>query len=186
MASVKDLERDATEKMGKAIAFLEDEFKGVRTGRATPALVDRIKVDYYGNPTPLLQLAQITVPEPRMLALKPFDPQSVKEIEKAILKSDLGVTPIVDGKTVRIPLPPLSGEQRKKLVGRVKEMAEAAKVSLRNIRRDAMKHLEGLKEEHTSEDEVDRGKAHVQDQLKEHEKRVDELLGAKSKEILEE
>jgi ribosome recycling factor len=178
---------DSKDKMGKAVAFLQEEFKGIRTGRATTALVDRIRVEYYGTPTPIQQLAQITIPEPRMIVLKPFDLGALKEIERAVLKSELGVTPVVDGKIVRISLPPLSGEQRKKLAGRVKEMAEAAKVSLRNVRRDALKHLEQIdRDGKSSADEIDRAKKEVETLLKAEEKQVDESLEKKNKEILEE
>ncbi|MHC4814987.1 MAG: ribosome recycling factor [Planctomycetota bacterium] len=131
--------------MEKAIHHLTDQLRTIRTGRASPALVDTIKADYYGTPTPLNQLAHISVPEPRQLVVKPFDQNALKEIEKAILTSDLGLTPSSDGKLLRLVLPPLSEEQRRKISGKVKEITEASRVVLRNARRDANKASDAAK-----------------------------------------
>ena len=128
--------------MEKALDYLHNEFKAVRTGRASTGLVENIRVDYYGNPTPLKQLATLSAPEASMIVIKPFDPASVKEIEKAIRNSDLSIAPISDGKIIRLNVPPLSQERRKQLVGQVKQLSEQSKISIRNIRRDAIKKLE--------------------------------------------
>src|SRR5262245_52391984 len=127
---------DAEERMEKAVNVFRDELRGLRTGRASPAMLDSLRVEYYGSPTPLKQLAQITTPDPQSLVIKPFDPGTLKDIEKAIRSSDLGMAPNNDGKIIRLIVPTMSGEQRKKLVAEVKKRAEAAKVSCRNIRRD--------------------------------------------------
>src|SRR5579872_4616137 len=133
---------DTEERMEKAVNVFRDELRGLRTGRATPALVDHVKVEYYGSPTPLRQLAQISTPDPQQIVIKPFDQGCLKDIEKAIRSSDLGLAPNSDGKMIRLQVPPMSGEQRKKLVTHVKKSAEAAKVSCRNIRRDGNKHFD--------------------------------------------
>src|SRR5919204_1381269 len=125
---------DAEERMDKAVSVFKDELRGLRTGRATPALVDSLRVEYYGSPTPLRQLAQISTPDPQSIVIKPFDPGSLKDIEKAIRSSDLGMAPNNDGKMIRLIVPPMSGEQRKKMVTHIKKSAEDAKVALRNIR----------------------------------------------------
>src|SRR5919204_256610 len=133
---------DAEERMEKAVSVLRDELRGLRTGRATPALVDTLKVDYYGSPTPLKQLAQINTPDPQSIVIRPFDQSSLKDIEKAIRSSDLGMAPNNDGKMIRLTVPPMSGEQRQKMVARKKKPAEEAKVACRNIRRDANKQFD--------------------------------------------
>src|SRR5207245_2783082 len=133
---------DAEERMEKAVNVLRDELRGLRTGRATPALVDTIRVEYYGSPTPLKQLAQISTPDPQQILIKPYDQSSLKDVEKAIRASDLGMTPNSDGKIIRLIVPPMSGEQRQKMVARIKKSAEDAKVACRNIRRDANKHFD--------------------------------------------
>ena len=130
------------ESMAKALQHLTDQLRTIRTGRASPALVDTIKVEYYGTLTPLNQIAHISVPEPRQLVVKPFDVTALKEIERAINKSELGLTPQNDGKLVRLTMPPLSEEQRKKLVGKIKEISEQTRVALRNLRRDSNKHFD--------------------------------------------
>ena len=174
---------EAGAKMKASVEHLTGEFRGLRSGRATPALVENIKVDYYGSPTPVGQLAQIQVPEPRQLAIKPYDQGALKEIEKAIQASNLGINPQNDGKILRLTVPMLSEDQRKKLVGRLKEMAEQAKIALRNSRRDANKHLDDAKE--LTDDQVTKAKDSVQNLLKQHESDVDKLLAAKTKEIME-
>src|ERR671927_1408036 len=144
MADVQELVQDAIRRMDSSIEHTRNEFNTVRTGRASAALLDRISVDYYGTPTPLKQLATINVPEPRMLTIQPFDPQSVKTIEKAIQESDLGLTPSNDGKLIRLPIPQLTEERRKELVKIVRNLAEEHRVAVREIRRDAMKGLKEL------------------------------------------
>src|SRR3954449_1751005 len=177
---------DTEGRMEKAVNVFRDELRGLRTGRATPALVDSLKVEYYGSPTPLKTLAQISTPDPQSIIIKPFDPSSLKDIEKAIRSSDLGMAPNNDGKIIRLTVPPMSGEQRNKLVKRVKELAEDAKVACRNIRRDANKAFEtGEKDGDMTEDDRDTGKDEVQKLLKTYEGQVDDLADKKSKEILE-
>ena len=170
-------------KMKATVDHLAAEFRGLRSGRATPALVENIRVDYYGSPTPLSQLAQIQIPEPRQIAIKPYDAAALKEIEKAIQASNLGINPQNDGKIIRLTIPMLSEEQRKKLGGRLKEMAEQTKVALRNARRDANKHLDEAKD--LTDDQVDNAKELVQNALKQQEAEVEKMLAAKTKEIME-
>src|SRR5438270_9852289 len=154
---------DAEERMEKAVNVYRDELRGLRTGRATPALVDGLRVEYYGSPTPLKQLAQISTPDPQSIVIKPFDPGTLKDIEKAIRSSDLGMAPNNDGKLIRLQVPPMSGEQRKKLVTHVKKSAEAAKVACRNIRRDGNKHFDQAeKSKEMTEDDRDSGKEQMQ------------------------
>src|SRR5207248_10391641 len=161
---------DAEERMEKAVNVFRDELRGLRTGRATPALVDTLRIEYYGSPTPLRQLAQISTPDPQQIVIRPFDPGALKEIEKAIRASDLGMAPNNDGKMIRLTVPPMSGEQRQKMVGRIKKSAEEAKVALRNIRRDANKHFDQAeKDKEMTEDERDKGKDEVQTLLKQYE-----------------
>src|SRR5262249_24225447 len=133
---------DGEERMEKAVDVFRDELRGLRTGRATPALVDSLRVEYYGSPTPLKQLAQISTPDPQQIVIKPFDPGCLKDIEKALRSSDLGLAPKNDGNINRLTVPPMSGEQRQKMVARIKKLAEETKVAIRNIRRDANKHFE--------------------------------------------
>src|ERR671929_2091853 len=144
MATVEELIQDAQSRMSKSVEHARGEFATVRTGRASASLLDRIEIDYYGTPTPLKQLATINVPEPRMLTIQPFDPSSIKQIEKAIQESDLGLTPSNDGKLIRLPIPQLTEERRKELVKVVRNMAEEHRVAVRNVRRDLMHHLEEL------------------------------------------
>ena len=181
-----DILLDTEDKMEKAVAHLVHEFNHIRTGRATPGLVDGVKVDYYGTPTPLKSLATISIPEARLIVVKPFDPGSLKDIEKAIQKSDLGVTPQSDGKLVRLMLPPLSEEQRKKLAARCKELAEACRVSIRNVRRDSNKASDGaLADAAITEDQGTKLKDEIQSLTKQYEGKADEALGKKTKEIME-
>src|SRR5437868_2809892 len=177
---------DAEERMEKAVNVLRDEFRGLRTGRATPALVDHIRVEYYGSPTPLKQLAQINTPDPQQIIIRPFDQGSLKDIEKAIRSSDLGMAPNNDGKMIRLTVPAMSGEQRQKMVARIKKSAEEAKVAIRNVRRDANKGFDQAeKASEMTEDERDKGKDEVQTLTKKSEDRVAELSDKKAKEILE-
>ncbi|HUU43004.1 MAG TPA: ribosome recycling factor [Planctomycetota bacterium] len=183
---VDDVLLEAEDKMEKAVAHLVEEYRGVRTGRASSGLVEHLKVDYYGSPTPLKQLANIGTPEPQLIVIKPYDPGSLKEVEKAILTSDLGITPQSDGKVIRLAVPSLSEERRKQLIHHAKEMSEEAKVAIRNIRRDANKVLDQEKKDGTiPEDEMYRGKDEVQKLTDGYEQKVDAHLKKKSDEILQ-
>ncbi len=176
---------EARSKMQKAVDVLQDELKSFRGGRATPALVEHIKVEYYGNPTPLKSLATISAPEADMLVIKPFDPASVKDIEKAIKSSDLSIAPIIEGKFIRLNIPPLSGERRKQLVQQARQNGEQAKVSIRNIRRDANKNLEKQeKDGEITEDDLDSAKKQVDDITRELSEKVDKTVSQKSDEIM--
>src|ERR1700737_2355574 len=171
---------DGEERMEKAINVFKDELRGLRTGRATPALVDSIRVEYYGSPTPLKQLAQISTPDPQQIVIRPFDQSVLKEVEKAIRSSDLGMSPNNDGKLIRLQVPPMSGEQRKKIVARIKKSAEESKVAIRNIRRDANKHFDQAeKGKEMTEDERDKGKEEVQRLLKKFEDKIAEMSDKK-------
>ena len=177
---------ESSEKMDHCVEHFQGELRGVRSGRASPGLVDSLKVDYYGSPTPLGQMAQISVPEPRQIVIKPFDASVIAEVAKAIQASDLGVNPNVDGKIMRLNIPPLSEERRKKLVGLVKEKGEAAKIAIRNVRRDANKHADGAqKDSDLSEDDCKNLKEEIQEQTKEHEGKIESLLKAKVDELME-
>ena len=182
---VKEIVNECEAKMKKAAEVLHNELKTVRTGRASTGLVENIKVDYYGTPTPLKQLATLAAPQADMIVIKPFDPASVKEIEKAIKSSDLSIAPVVDGKLIRLNIPPLSEERRKQLVGQVKQMGEQTKVSVRNIRREANKHLERQqKDKLITEDDLEKGKKQVDDLTKQYTDKVDDFIKAKSDEIM--
>src|SRR5438046_8917057 len=172
--------------MDKAIESTRQEFNCVRSGRASPALLDRVQVDYYGTPTPLKNLATISAPEPRLLNVQPFDPTSVKSIEKAIQESDLGLQPSNDGKLIRLPIPPLTEERRNELVKLVRRYAEDGRVAIRNVRRDVMRHLEELvKKGDVGDDEERRAENQVQKLTDEHTKTIDDLLKHKEAEIME-
>ena len=178
--------KDATDRMEKALGVFRDELKGLRTGRATPAMLDSIKVDYYGSPTPVKNIANISCPDPSSIMIKPFQADDLKEIEKAIRGSDLGLAPNNDGKVIRLSVPAMSGDQRKKLVAQIKKQSEAAKVSCRNIRRDANKHFEDAEKAKTmTEDDRDKGKEKVQDLLKQYESKLDKMADEKSKEVMD-
>ncbi len=160
---IKDILKDAETRMRAAIQKLEDDLSGIRTGRASPALVEKLPVDYYGTPTPLIQLAAISVPEPRGLLIRPFDLATVKTIERAILASDLGLTPNNDGKQIRLNLPPLTEERRRELVKVVHARLEDGRVAVRNIRRDQINNLrEFEREKLISEDDLERGEEELQ------------------------
>src|SRR5918912_1492069 len=175
--------RDTEERMQKAVDVFRDELRGLRTGRATPALVDHLRVEYYGSPTPLRQLAQISTPDPQQILIRPFDPGCLKDVEKAIRASDLGMSPNNDGKMIRLIVPPMSGEQRQKMVTRIKKSAEEAKVAIRNIRRDANKAFDQAeKAKEMTEDDRDKGKEEVQTLLKKYEERIGEMADKKAKE----
>ena len=181
-----DIVLEADDKMEKAVAVLADELRGVRTGRATAALVDQLKVDAYGTTSPLKALASITVPEPRMIMVKPFDPGVVNDIVKAIQKSEVGLTPQSDGKLIRLAVPPLSEERRKQMSKLVKENGEKAKVSIRNIRREANGTADAEEKAKTiSEDEDKRTKVEIDRLTKDYEAKVQETVDKKTKEIME-
>ncbi|MEW6531087.1 MAG: ribosome recycling factor [Thermodesulfobacteriota bacterium] len=183
---IDDMHKDMTEGMTKSIEILKRDLKRIRTGRASPALLDGIMVDYYGSPTPINQLATLSVPEPRQIIIQPWDSQALPDIEKAILKSELGLNPMNDGKIVRISLPPLTEERRKELVKVVKKMAEEFKVQVRNHRRDANEMLKDLKKEkEITEDDLRKGQDKVQKTTDEYIAKVDEIVAEKEKEIME-
>jgi ribosome recycling factor len=183
---IDDFLGDATQRMDKSVEATHEHFNSVRTGRATPALLDRIAVDYYGTATPLKNLATINSPEPRMLTIQPFDPTSIKQIEKTIQESDLGLTPSNDGKLIRLPIPQLTEERRKELVKVVRTMAEEGRVAVRNVRRDAIKHLEELvKNGSVGDDDERAAEGRVQKVTDEHVARIDDLLKRKEAEIME-
>ena len=174
----------AEEKMDKAVAFLASEFRGIRTGRATTGLVEHIKVEYYGSSTPLQQLASLATPEANLIVIKPFDPSCIKDIERGILASELGITPQSDKRVIRLTVPPLSGERRKQLANQVKQMAEQGRISIRNIRREANKHIDQeQKDKKATEDEAAKGKEEIQDLTKKHEEKIGDLLKSKLNEI---
>jgi ribosome recycling factor len=177
---------DAEERMEKAVSVYKEELRGLRTGRATPALVDTLRVEYYGSPTQLRQLAQISCPDPQSIVIKVHDPTALKDVEKAIRSSDLGMAPNNDGKLIRLQVPAMSGEQRKKLVAVVKKSAEAAKVACRNVRRDGNKHFDTAeKDKEMTEDDRDAGKEQMQTLLKTYEDQIEQLEEKKTKEIME-
>ena len=183
---LNDVYADSRDRMKKVIENLEREFKRVRTGRASVALLDGIRVDYYGTPTPLNQIATLTVPEPRSITIQPWDATVIGDVEKAILKSELGLTPMNDGKMVRINIPPLTEERRRDLVKVIRKMAEESKVALRNIRRDSNEMLKDLKRDKAiSEDEQFRGQDEVQKITDEFIKQAEAVYAGKEKEILE-
>lgn len=176
---------NAEERMEKAISVLGNNLSGIRTGRATPGLVDSLKVEAYGSTTPLKQLASIGTPEPQQIVIRPYDAGTIKEIEKAIVGSDLGLNPQSDGRIVRLNVPPLSTEVRKKMVSRIKELTEEAKISIRNIRRDANKAADqGEKDKELTEDDRDRLKEQVQELTKKYEAQAEELAKAREAEVL--
>ncbi len=183
---IEELLADANRRMDKSVEATAHELTTIRTGRASAALLDRIQVDYYGQKTPLRQLATINVPEPRMLTVQPFDPGSLKAIERAIQESDLGLTPSNDGKMIRLPIPQLTEERRKELVKVVRRYAEEGRVAVRNVRRDLMHHLKELAESgDVGDDEERRAEERAQKLTDEHVKKIDELLKHKEAEIME-
>jgi len=183
---LKDVYREAEARMKGAIQALEEDLGGIRTGRASPALVERLPVEYYGAPTPLIQLASISVPEPRALLIKPFDASSLKIIERAIQASDLGLTPNNDGKSIRLNLPPLTEERRRDLVKVVHNRVEEARVAARNVRRDAIRDLREFEEEKMiSEDELKKGEEELQKITERYIEEINTTGERKEKEILE-
>ena len=181
---VDTLYKDAEEKMKRIVATVTREFMEIRGGRATPALVEHVTVDYYGAPTPLRQLAAITAPEPHLLVIQPWDAKVAPEIEKAIQKASLGITPVIDGKIVRLPIPPLTGERRDELAKVVHRMAEEGRVNIRTIRRDANETVKKLKgEKKISEDESFKAQDHIQKLTDKYIEQVNALVKAKEQEL---
>jgi ribosome recycling factor len=186
MGAIEDFLADCQVRMDKSIETTRNEFNSVRTGRASAALLDRITIDYYGTPTPLNNMATISVPESRLLSIQPYDATQIKAIEKAIQESDLGLTPSNDGKLIRLPIPQLTEERRKELVKVVRRYGEEGKIAIRNVRRDVMKHLEELvRNGDVGDDEERRAEGHVQKLTDDHVKRIDDLLKHKESEIME-
>ena len=182
----KAIKKDADHRMVKAVENIQHELAKIRTGRASPALLDGVKVSYYGNMVPLNQASTVTIPEPRLISIQPWDRNMIAEIEKAILKSDLGLTPSNDGTFIRVPIPQLNEERRKDLVKLVHKFAEEGKIAIRNIRRDANDHLKKMeKNNEISEDELSVELDVVQDLTDDHIKKIDETLEKKEKEVLE-
>ena len=181
-----DILSDAQERMDKALAVLSNNLSGVRTGRANPGLVESLRVEVYGSSTPLKQLASIGTPEPQQIVIRPYDTSTIKEIEKAIVAGDLGLNPQNDGRIIRLNVPPLSTDVRKKMVARVKELTEDPKISIRNIRRDANKAADAAEKDKTmSEDERNRLKDEVQELTKKFEAQASELAKARESEVME-
>jgi len=183
---IKDILKEAETRMHAAIQSLDEDLGGIRTGRATPALVEKLSIDYYGAPTPLMQLATISVPEPRSLLIKPFDPTSLKQVERAILASELGLTPNNDGKQIRLNLPPLTEERRHELVKVVHSRLEDCRVAVRNIRRDLHNDMRDLeKEKLISEDDLKRGEEELQKATDRYIEDINKLGQRKEQEIME-
>jgi ribosome recycling factor len=181
----KAIVSDTEIKMKKAIDVLHDELKSVRSGSASTGLVENIRADFYGTPTPLKQMATLAAPQPDLVVIKPFDPSTIKEIEKAIKSSDLSIAPIIDGKVIRLNIPSLSGERRQQLVQQTKKNGEQTKVSIRNIRRDAVKVLEkGEKDNLFTEDDLKNGKELIDELTKKYTLEVDKIVKHKSDEIM--
>ncbi len=183
---VKEIIRNVDERMKKAVQTVAHEFVTIRTGRVSPALLENIKVSYYGTPTPLTHLATVSAPEPLLLIVQPWDRNIIKEVERAILQSDLGVTPSNDGQIIRVPFPPLTEERRKEFVKLVGKIAEEGRVAVRNLRREANERLKALKDEHKiSEDEWHRRVEDVQKITDKHIEEINRMLKKKESEIME-
>lgn len=183
---MKELIKNTEEKMNKTIGVLERDYKSIRAGRANASVLDKIMVDYYGAPTPIQQMAAVSIPEPRVLMIQPWDATTLKAIEKAILVSDIGINPQNDGRVLRLGFPPLTEERRKEIVKEVKKIAEESKVAIRNTRRDAIEKLKALKKANTiTEDDVADGEKKIQNLTDKFCKEIDELGSLKEKEILE-
>jgi len=183
---IKDAIKEAEDRMKASVLALEDDLAGIRTGRASPALVEKLSVEYYSAPTPLVQLAAISIPEPRQILIKPFDISSIKEIERAIQASDLGLTPNSDGKSIRLNLPPLTEDRRKELVRVVQGRVEEARIAVRNIRRDAIKDMREFENEKLiSKNDLKRGEDDTQKITDEYIEKINEICESKEKEIME-
>jgi ribosome recycling factor len=176
---------DVEERMEKAIGKLKNDLTGIRTGRANPGLLDSLRVEAYGSPTPIKTIASVSAPEPQQLVIRPFDPSIIKDIERGIINSDLGLAPNSDGKVIRLNIPPLSGDVRKKMVARTKDLSEEAKIAIRNVRRDANKHADaGEKDGDMSEDACKSLKDEVQELTKKFETQANDLAAAKEAEVM--
>lgn len=183
---IEEIIEETREKMEKSVDALRKELKRIRTGRASLSIFDGVRVNYYGTPTPLNQLASLSVPESRLITIQPWDASAIKEIEKAILKSNLGLTPTSDGKIIRITIPPLTEDRRKDIVKQVNKICEDYRVAVRNIRRDANEMLKGLKKDgDASEDEVKKSLDDVQKITDDHIRQIDDIFKEKEKETLE-
>ncbi len=183
---IKDILKDSEDKMKKAIEVVTRDLATMRAGRATPALLDKVSVDYYGTATPINQLANVSAPEPRLLLIQPWDKQSIAEIEKAIMKSDLGLTPVNDGNVIRLSIPHLTEERRSEIVKMIRKKAEEGKVIVRNIRRDANDMLKmAEKDGDVSEDEAKKGQSDVQKLTDKYIKEIDRLVTKKEEEVME-
>jgi len=183
---IEELLDDAKRRMDKSVEATAHEFNTIRTGRASAALLDRVRVDYYGQETPLNQLSTINVPEPRMLTIQPYDPSSIKTIERALQESDLGLTPSNDGKVIRLPIPQLTEERREEPVKVLRHLAEDGRVAVRKVRRDCIHHLKELvREGDVGDDEERRAEDRAQKLTDEHVAKIDEILKRKEAEILE-
>ena len=185
--SSEEILLDAEERMDKAMEVLKSSLAGIRTGRANPGLVDSLRAEVYGSQTPIKQLASVGAPEPNQIVIRPYDQNTIKEIEKAVVSSDLGFNPQSDGRVIRINIPALSTEVRKKMVSRIKELAEESRISIRNIRRDANKSADqGEKDKELTEDDRDDIKAEVQELTKKFETKVTDLAKSREAEVLDE
>ena len=185
--SVEEILFDSEERMEKALAKLKQDLTGIRTGRANPGMVDSLRVEAYGSPVPIKQIASVSAPEPQQIVIRPFDPGTIKDIEKGIIASDLGLAPQSDGKVIRLNIPALSGEVRRKMVARTKELAEETKVAIRNIRRDANKQAEQeKKDKELTEDEREQAQEEVQKLTKKFEDKSNDLAKAKEAEVMDE
>ena len=183
---MQELLKNTEEKMNKTVGVLERDYKSIRAGRANVSVLDRITVDYYGSPTPIQQMAAVSVPEPRILMIQPWNASTLKDIEKAILTSDIGINPQNDGRVIRLSFPPLTEERRKEIVKDVRKTAEESKVAVRNTRRDAIEKLKALKKSNTvTEDDVADGEKKIQNLTDKYCKEIDELAALKEKEIME-
>ena len=183
---MKELLKNTEEKMNKTVGVLERDYKSIRAGRANASVLDRVTVDYYGCPTPIQQMAAVSVPEPRILMIQPWDASTLKDIEKAILTSDIGINPQNDGRVIRLSFPPLTEERRKEIVNDVHKTAEESKVAVRNTRRDAIEKLKALKKNNTiTEDDVADGEKKIQNLTDKYCKEIDSLAAVKEKEIME-
>lgn len=186
--TMDEIEFECEEKMERSVEFLRSELRTVRTGRASTGLVDHLKIEVasYGATMDLRELATLSTPEPTLIVIKPFDPSTLKDIERGIEAANIGITPVSDGRIIRLPVPPLSGERRQQLIQQIGKMAEGQRVAIRNARRDANKQIEAEKKKgDLSEDDADRCHENVQELTDRYEKQIDELLGQKSKELEE-
>jgi len=184
--TIETASKDATHKMEQTVAHLKDDLAGIRTGRAAPAVINRVTVEYYGTPVPLNQLAGVSVPEPRLLLIQPFDKSAISSIERAIMQSDLGITPSNDGNVIRLAFPPLTEERRKELVKQVHHRAEESRVAVRNVRRHAKEEMEKLERDASiSQDDLIRAEKELQKLTDRFVTEVDEIQGHKEQELME-